>query len=146
MASFEISDKTELKERVRAETGYSSEDDLSDSDLDTLIDTTMLSVKMETGSDKWFSDAGMGLALMAYTCMRAKSRVENIPLSSYNLGDLQVSMQDTDPETNAQFQQWARDVANGLQASDAYESQRPKMSNTSGYIGEQSVSSRSTRY
>ena len=139
----EINNKSELKRRVRSATQYDDVDSLPEEELESIIQTTMLRVKLETGSDKWFDDEGLGLVLFAYTCMRAKAAVENIPLASYTLGAEQVSVKETDEETSLQLNQWADDVRVGLKASDVVERTRPKMSSTGDFIGSTSINSRS---
>lgn len=127
----------ELKTAVRAETQYEdTTDELPDSDLDTLVERAKAKVELETGSSKWYSDDGLGFALVAYTCMRAKAAMENATIERYTLGDHSVTVHNADPDTSQQIQQWGDDVRTGLNASSADTSQRPTMKNTSGYIGE----------
>lgn len=134
------SDKSDVSTVVRAETGYEDNaDELPQSDLDTIIDQAMARVELKTGSNRWFSDDGLGFALTAYAKMRAKAAMENVPLSSYTLGAEQVSFNEADPETSQQLQQWAEDVRVGLDASDVDDDTGKMPSNTSGYIGETSL-------
>lgn len=142
---------SELEQIVRGETGYEdAEGELPTSDMEVVIEQSKGRMELETGSDAYYSDDGLGFALAAYTKMRAKAAVENVPLSSYNIGDEQVSFDTDDPEDSHQLQQWAEDVRVGLDASDLDESQGPGMQNTSGYIGESYVHGEhgydSTRY
>lgn len=133
----EIENDATLMSAVRAETQYEdTSNQLPDSDLTEIMKSAKRRVYLETGSKKWYSDEGLGLVLFAYTCMRAKSAVENIPISGYTLGDEQVQTRQADPEDSAQFQQWAEDVRVGLDASDEDSSNAQKITNTSGYVGE----------
>lgn len=128
---------SELEQIVRGETGYEETDDeLDQSDMDVVIGQSKARIELETGSDQYYSDDGLGFALAAYTKMRAKASVENVSLSSYSVGDEQVSFENADPETNQQLQQWAEDVRVGLDGSELDESTGPTIANTSGYIGE----------
>jgi hypothetical protein len=132
-------DDLELKEAVRDETSYeNTEDELPESQLDGIIERSKGRLQLETGvaDGAWYSDRGLGFALGAYACMRAKAAVENISLSSYSLGDEQVSFTNTDPDSSQQLQQWAEDVNVGLDASSLDQPQGPTPTNTSGYIGE----------
>lgn len=130
----------ELKTIVRDETSYdNTEDELPDTQLDTIVERAKGKVELTTGSSAWYSDDGLGYALAAYACMRAKSAVENVPLSGYSLGDERVSFSSDDPDASQQLNQWAQDVKDGLEASDADESVGPKPTNTSGYIGESHI-------
>lgn len=129
---------SELRSRVRSETQYADNaDELPQSDLDNLIEVAKGKVELETGSSNWYSDDGLGFALSAYTCMRCKSAVENIPLANYSLGDENVTFRTSDPDDSQQLQQWAEDVSTGLNASDIDTSgTKIKPRNTSGYIGD----------
>lgn len=130
-------DDDELKTIVRDETSYDNTDDeLPDSQLDTIIERAKGKVELTTGSGAWYSDNGLGYALAAYACMRAKSAVENVPLSGYSLGDERVSFSSANPEASQQLNQWAQDVKDGLEASEKDDSSGPTPTNTSGYIGE----------
>jgi hypothetical protein len=140
MASYDITSDTELKAAVRAETSYEdTADELPDSQLTDLIDRAKHKTALETGSEKWYSDSGLGFALVAYTCMRAKSAVENAPIVQYNLGDESVQLRNADPDTSQQVQMWASDVQTGLDASAVDQNTGPQMTNTSSYIGEDYV-------
>lgn len=137
MATWDPTSNADVKAAVRAETQYEDNpDELPDAELDTLLERAKHRVSLETGSTDWFSDSGMGLVLIAYTCMRAKAAVENASIVSYSLGDESVQLRNADPETNQQIQQWADDVRVGLNASTVDSSTRLKPKNTSGYIGE----------
>lgn len=127
---------TDLKTIVRDETSYdNTEDELPDTQLDTIVERSKGKVELTTGSSAWYTDDGLGYALAAYTCMRAKAAVENVPLSGYSLGDERVSFNADDPDTSQQLQMWAQDVSDGLDASSADQSVGPSPTNTSGYIG-----------
>lgn len=129
---------SELIEIVRGETGYEdTPDELPASDMDVIVGQSKARMELETGSDAYYSDDGLGFALAAYTKMRAKASVENVSLASYTIGDEQVSFKNADPETSQQLQQWAEDVRVGLNSSDLDEDSGLQPRNTSGYIGEQ---------
>jgi hypothetical protein len=137
----------EVRQIVRDETSYDdAPNELPDAQLDGIIERAKGRMELSTGTDAWYVDDGLGFALAAYACMRAMAAVENAPLSSYNIGDEQVSFADTDPETSQQLQQWAEDVRVGLDASDRDGPSRLQMRNTSGYVGETSVRDREDRF
>ena len=137
MAAWDPTSDADVKTAVRAETQYEDNaDELPDSELDTLVERAKHRVSLETGSTAWFTDSGMGMVLIAYTCMRTKAAVENASIVSYSLGDESVQLRNADPDTSQQIQQWADDVAVGLNASSADASSRLKPRNTSGYVGE----------
>lgn len=133
-------DDSDLRTIVRAETGYEDNvDEFPQSDLDTIIEQSKGRVELKTGSDKWYSDNGLGFSLAGYAKMRAKAAMENVPLSSYTLGAEQVSFNEADPETSQQLQEWAEDVRVGLDASSVDDDTGKMPSNTAGYIGETSL-------
>lgn len=147
MEDHHITDDEALKEAVRADTQYEDNpDELPDSTLDAIISTAKLRVEMKTGSTEWYSDPGLGLVLLAYTCMRAKSSVENVPIDEYQLGNQRVRTKNTRAETNQQLNQWAQDVRDGLNASDTYSPQRPTMQSTGDFVGNDYIHDRGTRY
>lgn len=131
------SDDSELRDVVRAETSYENTDDeLPQSQLDNLIERSKAKLELETGVNSWYSNDGIGFALVAYTCMRAKAAVENISMSSYSIGAEDVEFHHADPEDNMQMQQWADDVNTGLDATDVDDSGNLQMADGAGYMGE----------
>lgn len=133
---FPTSD-SELKTIVRAETSYEdTTDELPSSQLDTIVERAKAKIELRTSSTNWYNDDGLGFALAAYTCLRAKAAVENVPLSDYSLGDEQLSFDPDNPDSSQQLNQWAKDVRDGLNASSASLSNNPQPTNTSEYIGE----------
>lgn len=129
---------SELERIVRGETGYADhEDELPPQDMEIIIGQSKAKVELKTGSDKYYSNDGLGFALSAYAKMRAKASMENVSMASYTFGDEQVSFSDADPETNQQLRQWAEDVRIGLDSTDIDTDPSAKPRNTSGYIGEQ---------
>lgn len=132
--SWDITTDGELETAVRHETGYEVSD-MDDLRLSSAIDRAKQRLYLETGSQDWYSDSGLGLALFGYACMRAKSSIENIPLDSYSLGDEDVSFDVDDPEDSLQLQQWAEDVRTGLTSSDATSSTSRGAQNTADYVG-----------
>lgn len=137
MAEWDIEDDAELKTAVRHETGYTDQEDLGDGRLSSIIDRSKQRVSLRTGATDWFTDSGLGFALFAYACIRAKSSIENIPLESYNLLDEEVTFDTDDPEDSIQLQQWHDDVQAGLSNSSAVGDEHTRLpSNSADYIGE----------
>jgi hypothetical protein len=129
---------SELRDRVRSETGYDDNaDELPQADLDNIIETSKSKLSLETGTSEssLYNTKGLQLALLAYTNLRAKATMENIPLSSYDIGGESIEMRDVDPEDSHQIQMWMEDVSDGLDAADQGSGSR-QMVNTSSYIGE----------
>lgn len=142
-----ITSDEELKDAVRADTQYDDNpDELPDSTLDAIISTAKLRVEMKTGSTDWYDDPGLGLVLHAYTCIRAKASVENVPIDEYQLGNQRVRTKNTRAETNQQLNQWAEDIREGLNASKTYSPQRPTMQSTGDFVGNDYMHDRGSRY
>ena len=139
--SFGITEDSELKERARSATGYADDSDegILESDLDNIVKDAKTKVYLETQSTDWYSDDGLGFSLLAYTCMRTKATVENFAIVKYSLGNESVTTRNATPEQSQQIQQWADDVRSGLNASSLDKSTKPKMQNTSGFVGEDYV-------
>lgn len=135
--TYHITDDSTLKTRVRSATGYAdNEDELLESDLDNLLNDAKLRVFLETQSEAWYTDKGLGMVLLAYTNMRAKAAVENFAIDGYTLGNETVKTRNATPEQSQQIQQWADDVLAGLNASSLDSTTKLTVGNTSGYIGE----------
>lgn len=139
--AFGIPNDAELTERIRSATGYPDDEDegILASDLENIIKDAKTKVFLETKSKEWFSDDGLGFALLAYASMRTKAQVENFAISKYSLGNESVTTRNATPEQSQQIQQWADDVRTGLNASQIDQSTKPKMQNTGGYVGEDYV-------
>lgn len=137
-----VNSDSELRERVRGFTSYEdNEDELPQSQLDEVIKTTKDLVELETGSSSYYSDKGLGVVLLFYTCIEVKAAVENHEISAYQLGDESVELDNVPADESAQYDRWARNVKRGLNGSSAVQS-GASMSNTSSYIGEQARASR----
>lgn len=138
MSNYPTSD-AELRQRVRDKTSYEdTTDELPQSQLDGIIADAKSRIELESGVTSWYTDHGVTVALVAYTCMRAKAAIENVPLASYSVGDEQVSFDDDDIDNSAQYQQWAEDIKVGLENSDEDidgGDTSLQMKNTSSYIG-----------
>jgi len=132
---FDITNDTELRDAVRADTGY-DESDLLQNRLESIINRAKQTLYLRTDNSDWFSDSGLGLALFGYSCIRAKASVENIPLDSYNVLDEDVSFDTDSPEDSIQLNQWHQDVQIGLSNSSVSNSTSRLPSNSADYIGE----------
>lgn len=145
--TYHITDDEELKARVRADTGYEDNpDELPEAVLDSLLNTAKLRVEMKTGSSEWYTDAGLGLVLLAYTCIRAKVRVENIHIEEYQIGNQRLRTKYANPDQDLQLHEWAQDIRDGLISSETYSPQRPTMQSTGDFIGGTYMHDRGTRY
>lgn len=136
--TYQIQDDFELKQKVRTLTGYARDDDeLSEPDLDGLLDISKLIIKNATGSDSWYSDEGLGQALLGVTCIRAKESVENYSVSSWSVGDEEIDVSGASDPDAVQFTRWNELVNEGLSASQEAETTHSmSIRNTSAYIGE----------
>lgn len=125
----------EAKRLVRTLTNYDdTEDELTDASLQGHLDIAKLELYNEVGTDAVYSDAGLGQALVAATAIYAKAAVENYSVSSWSVGDMNVSAGAFKNPENAQFMKWGKLHAGGLQSSDKTPTHAPR--NTAGYIGD----------
>ena len=131
---FAPTSDTEAYELVRALTDYDDTDDeLTQSSLDTHLRVAKLNLYNEVGSKEFYEDPGLGQALVAATAIYAKAAVENYSVDRWSVGDTEIDVGAFNNPESAQFQQWAELHATGLEASDATPDYSP--SNTTGYIG-----------
>ena len=145
--TYDIVDDPTLKRYVRVLSGYSdSEDELPEHDLESIIGATKLELKLRGNSDQWFSDDGLGLMLLGYTLINAKSQVENIVIEEYQLGNERVRTRNASPEQNQQLNRWAELVNVGKQASTTFKPNKQMMRSTGDFIGRQSIRDTGTRY
>lgn len=118
MATYDITTRGELMEAVRSETLYSDEsDELPQDHLDQLVANAMMLVHAKAGSDQWFSDRGMGLILLGYTCAKAKAAVENMTVDEFSLDPIRIVARDSSGN-EVQFSQYEQMVKTGLQSTD----------------------------
>lgn len=112
-------DDPDLRSKVRSLTQYDdNEDELPQSDLDDIIWATKLDLKNETGSEAWYTDDGLGEALLYGTMIAAKVTVENYGAVQWSFGDETVTTTaEVPPEDSAQLQQWAERANNGMDSS-----------------------------
>jgi len=131
---YDVTSDSELKTRVRALTGYEdTPDELSGTDLDSLVNAAKHRLAVQTGSENWYSDSAMGMALVGTTCIIAKSAVENYSVSSWTIGDQTIDVNGAGNVEQAQFQQWSQMVATGIRQSGDTKTAVP--TNTTDYIG-----------
>jgi hypothetical protein len=148
LPSFAVTTDEELLAAVRDKTSYSDVPDQWpgswDSNSSELtgqaggnIDDAKRYLYAKTGSDQWYSDVAYGQALVAISAMKAKGAVENINISSYGIGDEQLSFSNATPEQSQQLQEWSAEAEEMLNKSDVQFDKDPdiQFSNTSSYIG-----------
>jgi hypothetical protein len=131
--TFELNSDRDLEERVRSITGYSDTvDEMPRHELDDIIRNCKLEISNEVGSDNFFVDTGLQQALIYLTALRCKQRVENVIVTSFELGNQSVDLEDASDADQIQFSRWATAVDEGIRASNAQTVRKP--SNTSDYI------------
>lgn len=130
----------DVKTTVRHLTGYDGTE-LSDAEFSTLLDLTKLTLVNETSvtsdegdNDVWYTDNGLGQALIFTTAIRAKATVENYSVDRWDFADQQIDVRGAGDPDQVQFQRWMKGAANGLDASSEYEDDDPTPSNTASYI------------
>lgn len=138
LPDFALENDAELRAAVRDATSYDdTTDELPASQLDGLLDDAKRDMYGRTGSENWYTDVNYGQALKSWTCITAKSAVENINIESYDIADESITLSNADPEDSQQIRLWMGQVSRALRDADAnfQKSQDLSFSNTSSYIG-----------
>lgn len=142
LPSYAVTTDQELENAVRDKTSYDdAADELPGShdsgQMEGIINDAKRYLHARTGSDGWYSDLAYGQALTALTAMKAKGAVENINISSYGIGDEQLSFSNADPEDSQQLQEWASELDEMLKQSDVSfpNEQDHGLRNTGAFIG-----------
>lgn len=122
MPPFEITDETELKSRVRDTSLYADNpDEVTSTELTSHIHNAQLRLVNETGSQAWYSDTGLMQALLYSTLIEAKLAIENYSVSSWDVGAGRIDVSGAGDNDQAQFEQWAEWVSQGIDFSDEVE-------------------------
>lgn len=132
MSDYAPTNEGELHTLVRGITDY-DETDLSPSRLKTLTRVAKMTLQNEAGSDKWYTDSGLGQALTFTLCIRAKESVENYSITSWSIGNETIDVSGVG-DGDQQFTQWNSLAHDGLVNSDVA-SVTPTPNNTASYIG-----------
>lgn len=120
MASYDITADSELRDRVRSLTNYEdSPDELPQSRLKELTDSAKLELELRTGSTAWYSDKGLGHALVGLTAIKSKNSVENFSVSVWDVLGQTIDVSGVSDPDASQFEQWAGMVQTGLANSSA---------------------------
>lgn len=137
MPDFYPSSETEALELVRGLTLYEdSSNELPTDDLKTHLKIAKMRLFTKTGSDSFYSDDGLGQALVATTAIIAKSAIENYSIDRWDLGQGEIDVRNAGDEDVSQFAQWAQMAAEGISSSDtSTRSSTPIPSNTAAYMG-----------
>lgn len=135
MASYSVSDENDLKAKARAITGYAdNSDEIPAGDLGTLVEVAQLKVANEADDDSWYSDDGLGQALLYTLCIRMKERAENHSVEAWSFSDNRIQARNASKEDLAQYQNWFEEAKRGLQTSEKLGG-KAGIVNTSHYIG-----------
>lgn len=126
MVDYDIADDSELKSLVRSLTGY-NKNTLGDGDLDNQIQIAKLKLTNEVdldtsiAGDPFYDDLGLSQALLFTTAIFTKAEVENVSVDSWDVGDVFIESRRAGDDEQAQFQQWAEYVQQGIQSSEVTE-------------------------
>lgn len=130
----------EVESVVRAITGY-DDSELPSKQFQTLLDLTKLTLVNETNlsstqgnDDPWYSDDGLGQALVFTAAIRTKVAVENYSVDRWDFGDQTLDVRGAGDADQIQFQEWMERANDGLDASNKADDDTPIPSNTSSYI------------
>ena len=113
---FVPTSKRDVQDMVRAVTDY-DERTLSQTTLDKHIEIAKTVLYTRTSSDAFYTDAGLGQALVFATALLVKAAVENYSVTRWNIGDQYIDA-GTDGTSDQQLQQWNSYVREGIRRSD----------------------------
>lgn len=137
MTQYAPSTDSEAREMIRGLTLYEdTSDELPQSDLDTQLSIAKMQLKNETGSEDFYSDEGLGQALVATTAILAKAAVENYSITRWDVGSESIDVSGAGDDAQAQFQQWASMAADGVaSSSSSSKTQSATNINSANYVG-----------
>lgn len=123
----------DVKQYVRVLTDYDENpDEYPEPQLDAAIEIAKLELYNRVDDDSFYSDSGLGQALVAGTAIIAKLGVENYSVTRWRIGDQEMETTGFQNPEQAQLSNWNEMVKSGLQSSDATPDYAP--SNTASYI------------
>ena len=125
----------DVRRLVRTLTQYDDTDDELPTDtLQQQLEVAKLRLYNRVGSDEFYTDAGLGQALIAATAILSKAAVENHSIARFEVADIRVEMDSTGSDDDErQYHEWAQMMERGIDRSDATPTSGP--SNTASYIG-----------
>lgn len=125
----------EVETYVRALTDYDdAADELPISTFGTQLKIAKLRLNNRVNSDDWYSDAGLGQALVACTAIMCKATVENFSIDSWTIGDQSVEAANANPAQSQQLTLWNDMLVEGLDSSRAGADNQ--LSNSASFIGD----------
>jgi len=137
MANLYPVDDADAQTLVRGLTLYEdNSDELPASDLSTHLRIAKMRLNTKTDSSEFYSDNGLGQALVATTAIVAKAAVENYSITRWDLGVGEIDVSGAGDEDVAQFSQWASMAAEGIANSKEGGSQSATNINSGSYIGQ----------
>jgi hypothetical protein len=110
--SWDITDDSELKEAVRAETQY-DDSKISPSDLSDLVASAKRELALKAGVSSFYDDRGITVALQGVVMAKGKGAVENSPVVTKNLAGQDVTFRTSDG-SSMQLSQYESMVAEAL--------------------------------
>lgn len=137
MAAIYPQDEQDALSLVRSLTFYEdSPDEITKSELQSHLRIAKMRLKTKTGSDNFYTDDGLGQALVASTAIVAKSAVENYSIDRWDLGAGEIDVSNAGDEDVLQMSQWAEMAADGIaSSSSSTKNQSPTNINSASYIG-----------
>lgn len=119
MATYDITSDADVKELFRALTLYDdSPDEINSGTLDTQIRAAKIRLSNKVDSDSWYSDSGLGQALLYTTMILGKCAMENYSVSAWDMGGGSIDVSGAGDDEQAQFSEWADAVSEGIRSAD----------------------------
>ena len=137
MTQYAPADEDELLTQVRALTLYDdTRDELPNATLQTQIGVAQMMLKNKTGSENFYTDSGLGQALLGTTAILAKAAVENYSVDRWSVGADDIDVSGAGEADQMQFEMWNTLVNEGLSDSDTTKrTTSPVLRNSANYIG-----------
>jgi hypothetical protein len=130
--SWDITDDSELKEAVRAETQY-DDSKISPSDLSDLVASAKRELALKAGVSSFYDDRGITVALQGVVMAKGKGAVENSPVVTKNLAGQDVTFRSSDG-SSLQLSQYERMVEEALTNSGVEDAGAHGIEITSTYM------------
>jgi len=134
--SPDIADDDELKSRVRNTTLYPDDvnEGLTNTELTAHIANAKLRLSNE-GVDNFYADHGVQQALLYATMIESKLSIENYSVTRWDIPAGSIDVSGAGESDQAQFQQWANNVSQGLHNStETSGSEYPTGINSTSFI------------
>jgi len=133
---YDITTDDDLYSSVRAETGYKDNtDELPKSKLQTLVNDAKLLLSVRFEETDFYHSRPLTLVLLGTVCIKAKARMENAHIKSWDFGGGSVVAKTSDDD-ELQVQRYETWINTGVsEMEDTTSHSQPAFGNTHDYVG-----------